>query len=205
LALPPEDRKKTRFFVFTDWRPANNQTTTGLDHWIPFKGPGQPTELCEIKKQVNAIIDSKLAGHVLEDNRVYFTHLNRGVELIEEGSPDWKYMQGVIVESEAISTQRGHAGALDRLADGLAINAPSYLRSKLKVLVCLLPAPGLPVHEKFKPEATFRIRRTVNTQELIDRVSDWLTEANQQIDDDRKGYDKEIVEQVDELLSKYLG
>jgi hypothetical protein len=205
LALPPEDRKKTRFFVFTDWRPPEGQTTTGLDHWIPFNGPGQSTELLEIKKEVNATIDSRLAGYVLDDNRVYFNHLNRGVELIEEGSPDWKYMQGVIVESEAISSQRGHAEALARLADGLAANAPSYLRSKLKVLVCLLPAPGLPVREKFKPEATFRIKQTLNTRELIDRVSDWLTEANQQIDDDRKGYDKEIVEQVDELLNKYLG
>jgi len=205
LALPPEDRKKTRFFVFTDWRPPKNQTATGLDHWIPFNGPGQSTELCEIKKQVNATIDSRLAGYVLDDNRVYFTHLNRGVELIEEGAPDWKYMQGVIVESEAISSQRGHAEALARLADGLATNAPSYLRSKLKVLVCLLPAPGLPVQEKFKPEGTFRIKQTLNTQELIDRLSDWLTEANQHIDDDRKGYDVEIVEQVDELLNKYLG
>jgi hypothetical protein len=206
LSTPPEERKKTRFFVFTDWRPAKNQTTTGLDHWIPFNGgPGQPVELCEIKKDVNVNIDSRLTGHVLDDNRVYFSHLNRGVELIESGSPDWKYMQGVIVESEAASTQRGHAAALERLADGLAANAPSYLRSKLKVLVCLLPARGLPVHGKFKPEATFRIKRTASNQELVDRVSDWLTEANQQIDDDRKGYDKEIVEQVDEMLNQYLG
>ncbi len=179
---------------------------TGLDHWVPFNvGPGQPIELSEIKKQVNSNIDSRLRGHVLDVNRVYFSHLNRGVELIESGSTDWKYMQGVIVESEAASTHRGHADALDRLADGLATNAPGYLRSKLKVLVCLLPARGLLVHDKFKPAATFRIKHTGNAQELVDKVSDWLTEANQQIDDDRKGYDKEVLEQVDEMLNKYLG
>jgi hypothetical protein len=206
LPVPLEDRKKTRFFVFTDWQPGKHQASTGLDHWIPFHGGSDEIlELCEIKKQVNVNIDRRLAGHVLDDNRIYFSHLNTGVEWIEGGSPDWRYMQGAIVESEAASTQRGHADALDRLANGLALNAPSYLRSKLKVLVCLLPAKGLRVQERFKPLATFRIKHTANAQELIDKVSDWLTEANQQIDDDRKGFDVDVVTQVDELLNRLLG
>jgi hypothetical protein len=192
----------TRFFVFTDWQPAKNQTDMGLDHWIPFNsGPGQPIELCQIKKEINANVDSRLSTHVLDDNRIYFRHLNRGVEWIESGSPDWKNIHGAIVESEVASSQRGHSAALERLAEGLARNTPVYLRSKLKVLVCLLPAPGLPVEEKFKPKTTFRINRPANTQKLVDTVSDWLTTASLQIDADHKGYDREIVEQVDEFMN----
>jgi hypothetical protein len=207
LPTPLDDRKKTKFFVFTDWQPGQARATDGLDRWIPFNDPaGKALELCEIRKNVNIRVDRMLVGHILEDNRVYFSHLNRGVELIENGPPpDWKYMQGAIVESEATSTQRGHGEALERLADGLAANAPDYFVWRIKRLVCLLPARGLLVEDKFKPDDMFQIKQTATVQELIDGVSIWLIDANKHFNDDRKGHDVEIRRQVDEVLNQFLG
>ena len=201
-------RRDTLFFLFTDWdQVRSTQTAQSLDVWPPFAAAMSQdmTTMSAISYQINIRLDSRLNGVVDPQDRIYFDHTKRGVALIQLGdSPHWGRIQGAIVDLQTTSSNHENSEKLSTLVKGLAREAPEYLRSEVKILICLLPGAETQLPPLLSSCRSFKVRRTQDSKTLASNVSDWLTEFNVRIEDDTINAPEDVRKAVNELLDRML-
>ena len=196
-------KKQALFFLFTDW----DQAQPTLDAWQPFAAirSADRTTIRDITWQINASLEVRLSGVVDSDDRIYFSHTKRGIQLIQAGDPpNWEFMQGAIVDLKAASPQSGNSEKLSKLAKGLGRKAPAYVHSRLRILICLLPSARTALPSILESRETFKLCWPADSGRLVSDVCDWLTELNKQIEDDRINAPQELREAVEKFLEEIL-
>lgn len=206
-AQPPHIKKEAQFLLFTDWGETQaNQAPRDVELWPPFaaKNPKDGATMKELKRLINIRLDERLAETVDVADRVYFRHTHRGIELMNSGATlRWETLQGAIVDQDT-AARGDNLAKLLALAKNLAWKAPEFLRVRSKVLICLLPASGVPPPATFPATNVLMIERAMDSKSLVGEVLIWLTSLNVQIDDDKMNAPKDLREALEEFLEKYL-
>lgn len=206
-AHSPRRKKETQFFLFTDWpQKQSTHAAGGVEDWPPFAtaNPKDTRTIKDVRTAINLRLDNRLHGCVDGDDRVYFKHTNRGVELIrEDTAPNWEFVQGAIVDLDAAS-HAGNSEKLSTLAKGLARKAPEYLRNGSEVLICLLPGSSALLPSVFGTAKVLKVKPTSDSACLIGEVLTWLTALNIKINDDRENAPKLLRDAVEEFIEKNL-
>lgn len=206
-AQSPHIKKETQFFLFTDWGlTQTNPASRDVEHWPPFAAtnPKDPATMKDLGVAINLRLGSRLNTLVDEEDRVYFRHTNRGVELIrDDPAPRWEYLQGAIVDPNT-ATRGENSTKLSVLAKGLGRKASDYIVARSVVLICLLPGTTTALPTAFATGNVFRVKTTGDSKSLVAEVLNWLTALNVQIDDDRMNAPKPLRDAVEEFLEKIL-
>lgn len=175
--------KQAIIFVFTDWHLKNGAPVREVDDWTPFAGlpPSDCRTVRQIAEEINQRLDSILPGDFPPGEKISFSYLRVGPEVIEsKAEPKWDKVWGAIVDRGSVKPG-ANSRKLQKMGQGFKDNNPSSreLGRRIVVVTPQKRANTLPELSYFL--SCIEMRNAGDGDDLISQIAGWLAGVSQSV------------------------